>query len=130
MNHPIGRTDFALASVISTWSSVTHSFGPELRVELVLSSKHAKEHFAELEARRAEIEKALGMPLTWYNPATKKQSKIYVRKDSNFLDETQWPDQQRWLKEHLELFNRVFRPIVKELDVTENSKSEANLAEA
>ncbi len=108
MNHALGRSDFCLASVISTWNSITHKQGPEIRVELVLMGKQAKEQYAELEKRRAEIERAVGVPIIWHNPPNKKQSKIYVRKDADFLDEAQWPEQQRWLKEHLELFNRVF----------------------
>jgi hypothetical protein len=34
MNHSIGRSGVHLTSIISTWNSVTNSYGPETRVEL------------------------------------------------------------------------------------------------
>jgi hypothetical protein len=37
---------------------------------------------------------------------------------SNFLDRTEWPQQQQWLRENLETFYRVFGPRVKQLDAS------------
>jgi hypothetical protein len=110
MNHSIGRTGFHLSSI------VTGTSNPEIRVELTISGDKAKRHFMALEQKRQEIEQACGMSLTWHNPTNKNMCRIYTRKDADFLQEGQWPQQQRWLRENLELFQRVFAPIVLALD--------------
>lgn len=117
MSHSIGRGDIHLNSIISTWNSVTGSYGPEIRVELVLTGECAQEHFDALEQKQAEIEGAIGSPLTWHNPIGKKQRKIYVRQDADFLQEALWPQQDEWFRSKLELFKKVFGPILQKLDV-------------
>jgi len=97
-------------------SSETQTWGPEIRVELVIGDSDPKKYFALLEAQTAEIETEIGQPLTWHNPPEKKSCKIYVRQASNFLDLTEWPQQHQWLRENLEMFYRVFGPRVKQLD--------------
>jgi hypothetical protein len=42
--------------------------------------------------------------------------KIYVSKGTDFRQEKLWPEQQRWLQVHLELFQKVFDPIIKQLE--------------
>ncbi len=123
MAHAIGRSGFQLNSIISTWNSVTRRYGPELRVEFAMTDDSAKEHFAALEKRREQIERAIGQALTWHNPAGKKQSKIYVRKDADFLNEALWPEQYKWLKDNLELFHRVFAPLVRDIDTEEEAEA-------
>ena len=81
----------------------------------MLDGKDAKSLFASLEARREEIEPQIGLPLTWHNPGGKNMCRIYVRKDSDFLDPQHWPEQLAWLKENVERFAKVFGPILKTL---------------
>lgn len=100
---------------------------PEIRVELTLSGEKAKQHFAALERQREEIEKACGVPLTWHNPTGKNMCRIYTRQDADFLQEELWPQQQRWLKENLELFQRVFAPIIQPIGEEEATSSETAL---
>lgn len=116
MNHPIGRSGFHMTSVASTFNSESRDGGPEIRAELTMIGDEAKERFAALELRKDEIERAIGCPLTWHNPEGKKACRIYTRRDADFGDESQWPEQHRWLREKLELFHRVLGPIVQELD--------------
>jgi hypothetical protein len=115
MSHSIGSSEAHLNSILSTWNSLTHRYGPEIRVELALKGPAAKQNFAALEKRRAQIEKALGESVVWHNPDDKKQCKIYVRQDADFTNEQLWPEQQQWLKQKLELFKKVFAPILREL---------------
>lgn len=115
MNHPVGRAGAHLASIASTWNSETETSSPETRVELVLDGKDAKVLFALLEARREEINPQIGLPLTWHNPDGKNMCRIYVRKDSDFLDPQHWAEQHSWLKENVERFAKVFGPILKTL---------------
>lgn len=68
-------------------------------------------------AQKDAIEKALGFPLTWHNPENKAACRLYTRKDTDFMDESLWPQQFEWLREHLEKMHRVLAPIVKSLKV-------------
>ncbi len=119
MVHSIGRTGFSLSSVVSTWDTETNTKEPEIRVELVINGSNAKAGFTALESKREEIEKACGPPLAWHNPPDKNMCRIYIRQKSDFTQENLWPQQQQWLKEKLELFYKVFAPIVQNLEISE-----------
>jgi Domain of unknown function (DUF4268) len=116
MNHSIGMTGARLSSVASMWNSATNSYSiPEIGVHLVLDGKTSKEVFGVLEARKTEIEAAIGLSLTWSCPTDARVCRIYTRKDEDFRNQKLWAEQHRWLSEALERFNRVFRPLLKEL---------------
>jgi hypothetical protein len=119
MYHSIGTSRAVLVSVISSSNSETGGKGPEMRVELETHGQYAKQTFAALERRKTEVERACGVPLTWHNPPNKNACRIYTRQNADFMNESLWPDQQRWLKEKLELFYRVFAPIVQNLEEEE-----------
>jgi hypothetical protein len=116
MDHAIGRSGVYLSSVVS----------PELRVGLVLNSDYSKHHFAELEAKKEQIESLLGCHLIWHNPPGRKMLTLYVKRDADFMDQSDWPQQHLWLKENLEKFKRVFSPYVRELG--SNSATRAAVA--
>ncbi len=107
-NHPIGRKDFWLASVLSTWDSVAEQYGGEIRAELVIRTPQAKQHFAKLHAERATIEAETGFPLIWDNGGDRKQAKIYVRNQVGVEDRSLWPSYFEWLRAHLESLHRAF----------------------
>jgi hypothetical protein len=123
MYHSIGAAGFRLVSIASQWSSETGKKGPEIRVELDIHDQNAKQRFAGLEKRRNEIERACGVPLTWHNPERKNACRIFTRQSADFLREDLWPQQHHWLKEKLELFHKVFAPIVQNLDAEEYSQA-------
>jgi hypothetical protein len=110
LNHSIGCGDFHLTAIISTRRPETGE--PEIRVELGLLGSNAKQHFAALKQRQGEIERGCGA-LTWHIPKGKNMCKIYARKDTNFLQEELWPQQQQWLRKNLELFHKVFAPMIR-----------------
>lgn len=116
-NHAIGRSGMHLDSIVSMWNSETGNKGPEIRAELYMHGANAKQEFAALLAQKDAIEKALGFPLTWHNPENKAACRLYTRKDTDFMDESLWPQQFEWLREHLEKMHRVLAPIVKSLKV-------------
>jgi len=72
------------------------------KCKLALTSDRATQHFAILEQNRGEIERAIGSNLTWHNPLGTKQSKIYIRQDADFLNETLWPQQHELKNDVLE----------------------------
>ena len=117
MNHAIGRSGVHLASIVSLWSSETGLKGPEIRAELYLHGPNAKQEFATLEKQKENIEKSLGFTLTWHNPEDKAACRLYVRQDADFLNESLWPQQFEWLRQHLETMHQVFSPLVKKLTV-------------
>ena len=114
-SHSLGRTGAHLSSVVSTWNWTTSSSDPEIRAELVLEGANSKLEFAALEKQKLSIEKALGFPLTWHNPDGKVMCRIYTSQDADFTDETQWPQCFEWLRQRVEVMQKVFGPLVKQL---------------
>jgi hypothetical protein len=115
MSMSIGRSQCHLSAVASTYDSEAGRFGGELRMELVLSGEDAKAQFAQIESQKSSIESAIGVPLTWHNPTDKRMCRIYVRRVANIEDRPQWPAYHEWLREKLEVFHKVFAPLVKTL---------------
>lgn len=115
LTHPIGRSGCHFSSVASTWDSEANRYGGELRVELVLTDENSKSYFSQLEVQRNEIEKELGEPLRWHNPADRRMCRMYVRRSAEITDRTKWPEYQAWLRSKLEVFQRVLGPRVKVL---------------
>lgn len=117
MTHSIGRTGARLFSVISSWNSDTAAYENEIRAELYLDGPNAKQEFAILEGRKAEIEGALGFPLTWRNPANKAMCRFYIRQTADFSNEQLWDEQFEWLRQKQETLHRIFAPFLREIRV-------------
>ena len=76
-------------------------------------------HYTLLEQQRAEIERDLGV-LEWRALPDRKSSSIRLcRKDTDPLQEKDWPTQLDWMASTLERFDKTFRPRVKSLDASE-----------
>lgn len=115
MSASIGRAGFHLNCIVSTWSSVDNRAEPEIRVQLVIASPKSTEQFEALLAKRAELEAAIGAPLTWHRSEGNRQHRVYVRTPADFRQTNEWPEQFEWLRKYLEAFHRVFGPIVRTL---------------
>jgi hypothetical protein len=112
----VGRSGIGILAIASRYNSADDNWsGGENRIELNLFNDPQRSLLHQLLARRDEIEAAIGEPLTWHDPQGTKSAKVYVRRPGDVTDPTEWLVQHRWLKEKLELFHRVFRPIVMEL---------------
>jgi hypothetical protein len=62
------------------------------------------------------LEEQVGQELDWHEAPGKKESHIYIHcLDSDPADRKRWPEYFLWFAEQLELLNKVFRPIVKDL---------------
>jgi hypothetical protein len=111
MNHYVGWTGAHLASIASRRDSESGEKNPEIRVELVLDGKNAKQHFEALKKEdRKIINNALGS-LVCHNPEDENQCRIYVRRSGDFLDAERWPELHQWLKENLETFSNDVRTL-------------------
>lgn len=111
----IGRAYFHVSGVISTWNSVLDKESPQVRVELYLNSKDAKEQFKRLSDRKPEIDSEFDLPLIWHNPDSNKSAKVYVTSDLDFIDKSKWPPVFEWLSKYMTRFRDVFGPIVQSL---------------
>lgn len=118
MNHAIGRVGFHLTSVASGWNSETETWDPEIRVELVMDDANAKNYFAILRTQKDELEREFGQPFLWHDPLGKKSTRIYLRRNADFLDPENWPEQHEWLRSNLERMHKVFSTRIKQLDAT------------
>jgi Fe-S-cluster containining protein len=116
MNHYIGKGGVNLCSVASTLDSITNTYCPELRVELVTSGQHSKSYFAQLHAQKEEVESELGQPLVWHNPEGAKMCRIYLRRPADFRSAPEWPQQHEWLRQTVEKFHQVFARRVRQLE--------------
>jgi hypothetical protein len=58
------------------------------------------------------VKEAFGDTLEWENEASKQTAVIKIEKKANISDEGDWESQQLWLKDMLEKFDDVFRPLV------------------
>ena len=114
-NHAIGRSGVHLASIISIWNSETNNRTPEIRAELYMNGPNAKPEFAALEKQKDGIEKALGFPLTWYNPENNAICRIYTRQNADIFNQQLWPQYFDWLRQRLETMHKVFAPVVRNL---------------
>lgn len=113
MNHPVGRSGARFSSVISTWNSVAGNSDPEIRTEFNLEGKNSSAVFAQLLEQKNDIENEIGRSLVWHNPDDTKSCKIYLPKDADFTDETQWPQQFQWLLDNILKFHHTFLPRIK-----------------
>jgi len=111
----IGRAGVHISAVISTWNSLSESGDPGMRVQLVLSSDRSKEYFLALQAQKEAIQTQIKSALHWYDIECNKQRRIYVSKDADFRDRTDWPTQFEWLGDHMDAFSSVSGPLVRSL---------------
>lgn len=117
MNFVAGRSGFSFDTIATLWDTETKSENPHTRVELYISGQDAKAYFAQLEKDKTAIEREVGQPLSWYSSENVQSCRVYVKKQANLLDTEEWPKMREWLRKNLELFNKVFGPRVKALDV-------------
>ncbi len=114
--YAIGRSHFELLAVASLWNAKDQTYGSnELRVELIIGSKNAHQHFDALRRRRREIEDALGFVAVWGQAPEVQRCRLYVRQTINLRNRDEWPDYHAWLLKHLAAVDRVLRPLIARL---------------
>lgn len=127
MSHPIGLSGAHFSSVISLWSSLDGKKEPEERVDLTLDGPKAKQRYAALEGKRGEIESALGFPVIWHSRPGTNMCCIRTRHNADFMREDEWSEQQQWLRKNLELYHKVFVPILQEIESEETEREPVQL---
>lgn len=110
----VGRSGFHLSAIVSYWNSVTNKAGSEIRVDMILNSAQAKEHFQKLHELRSQLQSRIDLPLEWRERG-EKSARIFVRKDADFMNKQAWPEHFDWILMYLERFRDVFGPAIKSL---------------
>ena len=109
----VGRTGFG----IEIREAPTRN---QIGIWLYVCGDNTEEHFRLLEKQQEDIHHELGETLEWHELPDNERSRICLNKrDTNPLDESDWPHQYEWFVTHLELFNKVFRERIQELDATD-----------
>ena len=107
MGWGVGRSGLSLQTVANSG---------EVCVRIEMNSRDHPSWFHKLHAATDEVEAALGFAPDWLEKPGMKHSMIEVRKSIGTKDQKKWPAAHKWMLEKMDAFDRVFRPLVKELD--------------
>lgn len=109
LNNSIGRSGFGLNITANTREE-------RLGVELWMPGPEAKNRFANLSAKRQEIESQLGFGLDWQELPDAIACRIASWYPSASIeDQSRWEEYLDWITQRLITMDRVLRPIVKAL---------------
>ena len=105
---PLGKSGISLSCIANTYDG-------KIGVRVYIWNKIADTVLPQLESQREEIEKELGMSLSW-NPNKDARDKIIVvTYDANLQDCSKWDEYLSWLIDTTSRFRKVFMPRVKKL---------------
>lgn len=89
---------------------------PEIRVEVRCMGRNGKSMYEALYTHRDEIEKELGLKLSWRLPEDTKNSQAYISRVADFKNRLDWSDQFKWMASNLKRFLDVFRAFFEKLE--------------
>ena len=123
VNAALGRSGIHISVTISDWDLAenTQADAGVNRIEVVMGDGNAAAFFSQLQSQREMIENRLGDHVVWYEPANAQVRKVFVQTAAPPIAERDaWSSQFEWLREHLETFDKLFRPLAAAL-VTESA---------
>lgn len=116
-NVAVGRADFAL----SLWNNLRNG---RSGVDLYIRGPDAKAYFHLIHDRyRGQVETRLA-PVEWRELPQGKDSGVRVTRPSTLADRDAWPELDAWLADTVEKMERVFRPIVRDLNAADYHPAE------
>jgi hypothetical protein len=108
----LGRSGIHLSNTANTSEN-------RIGVRVYLHNQVADAAMAQLQAQQNDIERELGVKLTW-NPNPDNRDKIIgVYRDANLQDRNAWPEYLDWMVDMTNRFRKVFMPRIKKLDLKE-----------
>lgn len=109
----IGKSDFSIYAIINFREK-------KLRIQLTLLGENSKAYFHLLMKQKENIECELTENLEWSERPEDIESQIYlVKHNIDFNEKESWQEAYRWLHQQLELFYKVFKPLIINLDVAD-----------
>lgn len=112
MGLAIGKSDFRLQAIASSWSDGQ----PEIRAELVIFGGDTARRFDALASERDRIDAEFGADqLEWHAPDDTQQRRIYVRRRVNWRDDRRQAECHAWLVENLDRLYEVFHDRIQKI---------------
>lgn len=107
----IGRTNFTISPQL-------YPDRNRISVSLMVMGDATGKAFRALQQQSKIVEAGVGMALDWEFKDGRAQNYISTAKDfPNLMDRTGWDAQHAWLADTMATFHRVFRPVVKDLEL-------------
>lgn len=111
--YSIGKADFAIFVIINISEC-------KIRIQLTLIGVNSNAHFHLVMNDKKEIDCQLGENLEWSELPSYKKSQISLDiHNTDITDRESWQETHSWLHQKLELFDRVFRHRIMELDAAD-----------
>lgn len=108
-NFALGRSNFHMAAA----ASVRDNFQ---RVEMLINSDSSKEDFRKLKEKYETLSyEQISENLIWDELPDNKVAWIYLKRNINVSDKSDWKNQHQWFMETLEKFDKFFRGKIKQL---------------
>lgn len=101
-NLSLGRSGIHLTAI----ASVKEKY---IAAKVYCHGWRGQHYYSCLESQRAEINQELGLEPTWERKDDVQSCQIHLWRDADPSDRTTWPELHRWMREKLELLDRVFR---------------------
>ncbi|RLD80496.1 MAG: DUF4268 domain-containing protein [Bacteroidetes bacterium] len=109
-------TSFALGKSYYNMSAVSSVRDNFLRVEFLINTDNSKEDFRKLKEKYEPLSyDQIGEDLIWDEIPDKKVSWVYIKRDANVSDKSDWNAQHHWIMETLEKMDKFFRSKIKQL---------------
>ncbi len=106
-NFAIGKSDYHMSAV----HSVRDKF---IRVEFLINGNDSKEKFDELKEKyELDSYDKIDNQLIWDKLEGRKVSWVYIQKDVDVNNKSDWPNQFQWILTNLEKMDDFFRPKLK-----------------
>lgn len=87
-----------------------------ISVGVDINSREHPSWFAHLVAQRDTIHGEMGFSFEWEEKPGNKFSRLWIARDLNMYDESNWPSAHQWHLDHLLAVRTAFRPRVANLD--------------
>ena len=108
-NYAIGRSEFSMDAVHNKRNKL-------IRVEFLIEGDKSKERFDKLrEKYELDSYAKIDKNLIWDKLGERKSSKVYLEKDAERNEKTDWPKQFQWFLTNLEKMDTFFRAKIKAL---------------
>lgn len=95
------------------WEARPDDKSQGIRVQLVFEKGENSRLFDALNARKEEIEQGIGFPLDWHQEENVERRRIFVQKNVDIRDRSDWKNQHEWLVNNLSKFQKTIVPILR-----------------